>query len=234
MKLTIIIPAYNEVLYIEEILERVQKVELENITKEIIIIDDYSTDGTRDFLENISNQKKNQEEIKIHFQERNRGKGAAIRLGFGEATGDVILIQDADLEYDPNEYPKLIKPIQDGVADVVYGSRFLGGPHRVLYYWHYLGNKFLTTVSNIFTNLNLTDMECCYKLFRREIIENISTKQERFGIEPELTAKIAKLNCRLYEIPISYYGRTYAEGKKISWKDAINALYCIFRYNLLK
>ncbi len=170
--------------------------------------------------------------LKILFQERNQGKGAALRRGFQEASGSVIIIQDADLEYHPGEYPRLLEPIQTGVADVVYGSRFLGGPNRVLYYWHYVGNKLLTTLSNMFTNLNLSDMETCYKVFRREILEAIQLKQDRFGIELEFTAKVAKTGCRVYEIPISYYGRTYAEGKKITWKDGLKALYCIIRYNV--
>ena len=232
MKLTVIIPVYNEVAYINEIINRVKKVKLVNINKEIIVVDDFSCDGTRELLEDIKTKKNN--EISVLFQERNMGKGAAIREGLKRATGEIILIQDADLEYDPSDYPILVKPIQDGVADVVYGSRFLGGPHRVLYYWHFIGNKLLTNISNMFTNINLTDMECCYKLFRRDIIEKIAIQQNRFGVEPELTAKVSNLNCRIYEVPVSYYGRTYAEGKKIGWKDAINAFYCIIRYNLFK
>lgn len=250
IKLSVVIPVFNEIPYIKEIIHRVQAVDIESVSKEIIIIDDYSSDGTREFLKSIVAKQTTQygksindsqfsfdidfdtSNIIIIFQEKNRGKGAALRRGFKEATGDVIIIQDADLEYDPNEYPKLIKLIQQGVADVVYGSRFLGGPHRVLYFWHYVGNKILTTLSNIFTNLNLSDIESCYKVFRREILDQISIKQNRFGVEPELTAKIAKIGCKIYEVPISYYGRTYEEGKKIGWKDGIKAIYVIIRYNL--
>lgn len=240
MKISIVIPVYNEVEYIKTLIGRVQSVPLENTTKEIVIIDDFSTDGTREFLldlqrlqmESQHSPDPNVDTIKILFQEKNLGKGSALNRGFSLCTGDVVIIQDADLEYDPNEYPKLLQPIRNGFADVVYGSRFLGGPHRVLYYWHYLGNKFLTTVSNVFTNLNLSDMECCYKVISREVLEKIDIQQNRFGVEPELTAKLAKMNCSIYEIPISYFGRTYEEGKKIGWKDGINALYCILRYNL--
>jgi glycosyltransferase involved in cell wall biosynthesis len=248
VKVSIVIPAYNERRFIAEVLRRVQAVSLGNMEKEIVVVDDCSTDGTRELLEEIvrmqgeSDSKRRElptpnretalSNLKILFQERNQGKGAALRRGLREASGSVIIIQDADLEYDPGEYPRLLEPIQRGVADVVYGSRFLGGPHRVLYYWHYVGNKLLTTLSNMFTNLNLSDMETCYKVFRREILERVQLKQDRFGIEPELTAKVAKTRCRVYEIPISYYGRTYAEGKKITWKDGLKAIYCIIRYNV--
>ncbi len=247
MKLSVVIPVYNEREFIEEILRRVQAVDIE---KEIIVIDDYSTDGTREFLEEIKNTQENNniltfrlpnlnESIKIDnisviLQERNYGKGAALNRGFREASGDVVVVQDADLEYKPEEYHKLLRPILEGEADVVYGSRFLGGPHRVLYFWHYVGNKFLTLLSNMFTNLNLSDMETCYKMFRREVLEDIEIKENKFGFEPEITAKVAKGNWRIYEVPISYYGRTYEEGKKINWKDGLKAIWYIFRYNLFK
>ncbi len=246
MKLSVVMPVYNERAYIEEVLKRVQEVDID---KEIIIVDDGSTDGTREFLQQLLeaqhnsnpegfelpqlNQRIYVDNIKVIFQERNRGKGAALRRGFQEATGDVIVIQDADLEYDPQEYHKLLEPIRRGVADVVYGSRFLGGPHRVLYFWHYVGNLFLTTLSNMFTNMNLTDMETCYKMFRREVLQKINLKEDRFGFEPEITAKVARLGCRIYEVPISYYGRTYEEGKKITLRDGLKAIWYILKYNLL-
>ncbi len=226
MQISVVIPVYNEVSTIREIVVRVQAVDLE---KEIIIVDDGSTDGTREQLQEIA---LSQENIKVFYHDRNQGKGAALRTGFEAATGDIVIIQDADLEYDPREYPVLLEPILDGRADVVYGSRFLGGPHRVLFFWHYLGNKFLTLLSNAVTNLNLTDMETCYKVFKREVLAGMNLKSNRFGFEPEFTVKIAKKDCRIYEVPISYSGRTYAEGKKIGWKDGVKAIFAIiwFRF----
>ncbi len=225
-KLSIIIPVYNEKNTLKQLVEAVSATPY---NKELILVDDGSTDGTRDILAELRGP-----EIKIIFHKSNLGKGAALKTGFAAASGEIVLIQDADLEYDPAEYPVLLKPILDGKADVVYGSRFAGyGAHRVIYFWHYIGNRFLTLVSNLFTNLNLTDMETCYKVFHREIIQNLKLKENRFGFEPEITAKIAKTKgIRIYEVPISYYGRTYDEGKKIGWKDGFRALWCIFRYNL--
>jgi glycosyltransferase involved in cell wall biosynthesis len=227
-RLSVVIPVYNERPWIEELVRRVQAVPL---PKEILIIDDCSTDGTRDVLRRLEEQP----DVRVFYQPHNQGKGAALREGFGHATGDVILVQDADLEYDPGEYPRLIQPIIDNRADVVYGSRFIGESHRVLYFWHYVANKVLTTLSNMFTNLNLTDMETCYKVFRREVLANLRLKSNRFGFEPEITAKVAKRrnpSWRIFEIPISYSGRTYEEGKKIGLRDAFTALYCIVRYRL--
>ena len=224
MKLSVVVPVFNERGTVAEIIQRVQAVDA-GLDKEIIIVDDGSTDGTREVLRTLASP-----DLKIILQEKNRGKGAALRAGFAEVGGDIVLVQDADLEYDPREYPRLLEPILDGRADVVYGSRFLGGPHRVLYFWHYVGNRFLTTFSNMLSNLNLTDMETCYKAFRREVLGKIELKSSRFGFEPEITMKLARLRCRVYEVPISYSGRDYAEGKKIGWKDGLAALFHLIRY----
>lgn len=225
MKLSVIIPVYNERTTIALLLQRVREVNLE---KEIIVVDDGSTDGTRDILETLRDQIDT-----LLYHNRNRGKGAAIRTGLERATGDVVVIQDADLEYDPQEYHRLLKPIADGRADVVYGSRFMGGDeHRVLFFWHFVGNRFLTLLSNMFTNLNLSDMESGYKMFKVDVIRRIKIEQNRFGFEPEITAKVAKMQCRIYEVGISYSGRDYTEGKKIGWKDGVWAMWCIFKYGL--
>jgi glycosyltransferase involved in cell wall biosynthesis len=230
MKLSIIMPCYNEINTIEAILRKVNEVELP-FEREIIIVDDGSSDGTRDFLARIDGT----DNVRVILHQQNQGKGAALRTGFQNATGNIIIIQDADLEYEPQEYPKLLTPILDGKADVVYGSRFVGGEsHRVLYFWHSLGNKFLTMLSNMFTNLNLTDMEVCYKVFKREVLAAITLEENRFGFEPEFTAKIARQDFVIYEVGISYYGRTYAEGKKINWKDGVRAIYVIVKYGLFK
>jgi len=221
VKLSVVIPVYNEEKTIQEIVRRVQEVALE---KEVIIVNDGSSDGTAQALNRIADDYDN---LVVLDQTRNRGKGAALRKGFAQATGEIILIQDADLEYDPRDYGRLLEPILDGRADVVYGSRFLGGPHRVLFFWHYAGNKFLTLLSNMLNNLNLSDMEVGYKVFRRQILERIDLKSNRFGFEPEVTAKIARLRPRIYEVPISYSGRSYEEGKKITWKDGVVAFFCI-------
>lgn len=231
-KLSIIIPAYNEAKTIHLILDKVKAVQLlNNIEKELIIINDCSTDNTEEV---ILNYIKLNSDLKISYysHEINKGKGAALHTGIQKATGDYLIIQDADLEYDPNEYNLLIKPVLDGFADVVYGSRFMGGnPHRILFFWHTIGNKFLTFLSNMFTNLNLTDMETCYKMFKTDIIKNIKLNEKRFGFEPEVTSKIARIpKIRIYEVGISYYGRTYEEGKKIGWKDGFRALFCIAKY----
>ncbi|HUL17262.1 MAG TPA: glycosyltransferase family 2 protein [Terriglobales bacterium] len=243
-KLSVVIPVYNEIGTIEEILRRVQDTELR---KEIVLVDDCSTDGTRQVLENLARLQAGGEiaalsqdggdaiplaDIHFLFQGKNQGKGAALRRGFAEAVGEIVLVQDADLEYDPRDYPKLLEPIVDGRADVVYGSRFLGGPQRVHYFWHYVANKFLTLLSDIFTNLKLTDMETCYKVFRKEALQGIQIRSDRFGFEPEITAKIAKGKWRVYEVPISYAGRTYEEGKKITWKDGVRALWCIVWFRI--
>jgi glycosyltransferase involved in cell wall biosynthesis len=225
--LSVVIPVYNEAGTISEILDRVTYAPFR---KEIIVVDDGSTDGTRQFLEETKNKA-----IRVCHHERNYGKGRALQTGFSAATGDVIVVQDADMEYDPNEYQILLNPILSGRADVVYGSRLSGhGEHRVLYFWHYVGNRFLTLLSNICTNINLTDMETCYKAFTRQALEGITIQENRFGFEPEITAKVAKKNLRIYEVPISYYGRTYEEGKKINWRDGVWALWCILRYNFFK
>jgi glycosyltransferase involved in cell wall biosynthesis len=230
-KLSIVIPCYNEFKTIESITDKVMNVELVNIEKEVIIVDDGSRDQTVQLLKDKIEPKVS----KVIYKQKNEGKGAALRTGFQNATGDFVIVQDADLEYDPNEYPRLLKPILDGFADVVYGTRFVGGqPHRVLFFWHSKGNQFLTNFSNLFTNLNLSDMETCYKLFKREIIQDIKIEEDRFGFEPEITAKIARIKCRIYEVGISYYGRTYAEGKKINWKDGFRALFVILKYGLFK
>jgi glycosyltransferase involved in cell wall biosynthesis len=230
LSLSIIVPCYNELKTINQIVQAI--VQSPYPQKEIIIVDDFSLDGTRDLLKKIEASKIVD---KVIYHSANQGKGAAIRTGIKYATGDLLIIQDADLEYDPNDYEKLARPINENKADVVFGSRFVGGEsHRVIYFYHKLANNFLTFLSNIFTNLNLTDMETCYKVFRRELIQNIILKEDRFGFEPEITAKIAKLKCRVYEVGISYNGRTYEEGKKIGWKDGIRAIYCILKYNLFK
>jgi glycosyltransferase involved in cell wall biosynthesis len=227
-KLSIVIPAYNEEKTLQTVVKAVQAVQLP-LAKELVLVDDASTDSTRQIMEQLPDSN-----IVRVFHEKNQGKGAALRSGFAAAAGDIILIQDADLEYDPQEYPKLLQPILAGKADVVYGSRFVGSEaHRVLYFWHMIGNRLLTLFSNMCTNLNLTDMETCYKVFRREVIQNIAIREDRFGFEPEITAKVARTGCRIYEVGISYSGRTYAEGKKIGIKDGFRALYCIVKYRFL-
>jgi glycosyltransferase involved in cell wall biosynthesis len=236
LMLSVVIPVYDERATIHEILRRVRAVP---IKKQIIIVDDCSRDGTREILREL--EKSGDADLKVIYQDRNQGKGAALRTGFRYATGDIVIVQDADLEYEPEQYPELIQPIVDDQADVVFGSRFIGESHRVLYYWHSLANKYLTLLSNMFTNLNLTDMEVCYKVFRREVIQGIALKSNRFGFEPEVTAKVARFKvpgkngepprpCRIYEVPVAYHGRTYREGKKIGLKDGFQALYCILRY----
>lgn len=230
MKISIVMPCYNEARTIEAIVQKVLQVELP-YDRELIIVDDCSRDKTRDYLQTLQANP----EIKVIYHHVNQGKGAALHTGFAHASGDIIIVQDADLEYEPNEYLKLLKPIVDGKADVVFGSRFVGGEsHRVLYFWHSMGNRFLTLLSNMFTDLNLTDMEVCYKVFKRNILDQIKLREKRFGFEPEFTAKIARLQCVVYEVGISYYGRTYEEGKKISWKDGVRAVYVILKYGLLR
>ncbi|MFQ5536162.1 MAG: glycosyltransferase family 2 protein [Gemmatimonadota bacterium] len=225
--LSVVVPCYNERATVETLLRRVREVPL---NLEVIVVDDGSTDGTRDLLRHLEG-----EGLIDHlvFHEQNAGKGTALRTGFARATGDVVVVQDADLEYDPQDLPYLLHPILSGKADAVYGSRFLGGPHRVLFFWHSVGNRFLTLMSNMFTDVNLTDMETCYKMVRRELLQALPLSARRFGIEPELTARLAQAGARIYELPISYHGRSYAEGKKIGWKDGVSALWSIFRYNLL-
>lgn len=242
LTLSVIIAAYNERPFIEEILFRVQSV---GLAHEIVVVDDASHDGTREWLAEMHRRQQageteaeildgeerlHLEQIRFLFQDKNQGKGAALRRGFSEACGDILLVQDADLEYDPRDYPKLLEPIQDGRADVVYGSRFLGGPQRVHFFWHYIGNKFLTLLSDMLTNLKITDMETCYKVFRREVIGSMRLRSDRFGFEPEVTARVAKGRWRVYEVPISYAGRSYEEGKKITWKDGLTTLFAILRY----
>jgi len=242
MRVSIVIPVYNEIATMAEILRRVQAVDFD---KEIVIVDDASTDGTRDMLAGLvrgdggtaarvsvlhGETALRTDNLRVFFQDRNQGKGAALRRGFREARGEIIIIQDADLEYDPADYARLLAPIEAGRADVVYGSRFLGGPHRVLLFWHYVGNQFLTILSNMVTNLNLSDVWTCYKAFRREVLESLDLREDRFGFEQEVTIKIAQGGWRVYETPISYYGRTYSEGKKITWKDGVRALWCVLRY----
>jgi len=224
MRLSVVIPVYNEAATIAQIIDRVRAVAVD---KEIVVVDDCSTDGTGSVLKSLPDAR----DLVRLYHDANQGKGAALRTGFARATGDVIVVQDADLEYDPSEYPKMLTPIADGRADVVFGSRFTGGEcHRVLYFWHMLGNRFLTLLSNAFTNLNVSDMETCYKMFRREVLQAIDIEENRFGFEPEVTAKIAALRCRVYEVGISYSGRTYEEGKKIGWRDGVRAIWCIIKY----
>lgn len=230
MKCSIIIPVYNEAATLERLVAKVASVDA-GVEKELVLIDDYSRDGTAEVMKKLEAE---HPEWRFAYHEVNRGKGAALRTGFAAATGDIILIQDADLEYDPEEYPKLLWPILQGHADVVYGSRFLGGgPHRVVYYWHYLGNKFLTTLSNMMTNLNLTDMEVCYKVFKKKVLDSVELTEDRFGFEVEVTAKVARGPWVIYEVPISYYGRSYDEGKKITWKDGFRAIWCIIKYRFV-
>lgn len=245
-RLSVVMPVFNERATLEEILWRIQAA---GGDKEIVIVDDCSTDGSREFLGELaasagrpgaavtlprSGRKLPTHNLRVCFQDRNQGKGAALRRGFQEARGEIVLIQDADLEYDPQDYGRLLEPIEQGLADVVFGSRFLGGPHRVLFYWHSVGNKVLTTLSNMITNLNLSDMETGYKVFRREVLQSVSLKQDRFGFEPEITVKVARGGWRVYEVPISYSGRTYAEGKKITWKDGVQAVWCLLRYGCVR
>ena len=225
MKLSIVMPVYNERQFVLEIIDRVMAVQLDGLERELIVVDDCSKDGTRDVLKTLQRPG-----VTVVYHEQNRGKGAALRSGFARCAGDVILIQDADLEYNPTDYPVLLKPILDRNADVVYGSRFLGGPHRVHLFWHMVGNRFLTLLSNMMSNLNLTDMETCYKVFRREVLDGMTLRSDRFGFEPEFTLKVARGGWRVYEVPISYHGRDYTEGKKIGWKDGVSAVYTIMKF----
>jgi glycosyltransferase involved in cell wall biosynthesis len=230
LRISVVIPVYNEVGTVRRIVDAVKAVPIEH-DREIILVDDGSTDGTGDVLKQLQAE---DPALRVLPHERNRGKGAALRTGFAAAGGEVVVIQDADLEYDPKDYPLLLQPILSGHADVVFGSRFLGGgPHRVLYFWHYLGNRFLTTFSNMLSNLNLTDMEVCYKVFRREVLDGLQLKEDRFGFEVEFTAKVARRRWRIYEVPVSYYGRDYADGKKITWRDGVRAIWCILKYRLV-
>lgn len=240
MKLSVVMPVYNEIGTLREIVGRVARVALD---KELIIVDDASTDGGRELLQELAEKGlaawlphpedcRGANEVKVVLQPKNSGKGAALRAGFQAATGDIVVIQDADLEYDPQDIPRVIQPIVDGIADVTFGSRFIGSPRRALYFWHTLMNRGLTLASNMLNDLNITDMETCYKAFRSEVIKAIAIEEDRFGIEPELTAKVAKMRLRIYEVPVSYQGRTYAEGKKIGWKDGVQALYCILKYGV--
>ncbi len=227
MKVSVVIPVYNEASTIEKLVGRV--IDAWPAEKEIVLVDDFSNDGSRELLNKLGDS---HDQIKVFYHDRNKGKGAALRTGFSSVSGDIVIIQDGDLEYDPKEYAMLLEPILDGRADVVYGSRFLGGPHRVLFFWHYVGNKFLTLLSNTLTNLNLTDMETCYKAFKKSVIDQVSIKSDRFGFEPEFTAKVARNDFRIYEVPISYSGRTYSEGKKITWKDGFRAIFTILWYRV--
>jgi len=230
MKLSIVIPIYNEAATVLDLIQLVETAPL-GLEKELVLVDDCSRDGTREVLQRAA---ADHPDWRLLFHDVNRGKGAALRTGFAAATGDFVIIQDADLEYDPREYPILLRPLLEGRADVVFGSRFQGGgPHRVCFFWHYLGNKFLTTLSNMMTNLNLTDMEVCYKVFRREVLQSLKLRENRFGFEVEITAKVARGKWRLYEVPISYYGRSYEEGKKITWKDGLRAFWCIIKYRFI-
>jgi glycosyltransferase involved in cell wall biosynthesis len=243
LRLSVVIPVYNERATIQELLGRVQALHIE---KEIVVVDDGSTDGTGDFLREVERSAATTgsltlsgtstllrtDNIRVVFHHRNRGKGAALRSGFQQVRGEVVIVQDADLEYDPGDYPRLLEPVERGVADVVFGSRFLGGPHRVMFFWHYVGNQFLTLLSNVLSNLNLSDVWTCYKVFRADVLRGINIEEDRFGFEAEITAKVAKGRWRVYEVPISYYGRTYAEGKKITWRDGVRGVWCTLRYNL--
>ena len=231
VKLSVVIPVYNERTLIPQIIERVKAAPLpDGLTMEIVVVDDCSTDGTREWLaEHVASRP----DVRVCLHDKNAGKGAALRTGFAAVTGDIVIVQDADLEYDPREYPQVLTPLLDGRADVVFGTRFLGQTHRVLYYWHSVGNWMLTTLSNMLSNVNLSDMECCYKAFRTDVLRRITLTENRFGFEPEITAKVARLGCRIYEVSVSYSGRTYADGKKIGWKDGVSAIRCILKYNLL-